>query len=101
MGKCRDLIHLLCSHLELFRAANAKIEKQQTRFLSIEERDKELKGVLSSENKLHPSLFSAEAEHKVSSFILTHQTVHHHSRWMLSAGPGFVVHSYIFRFEVL
>ncbi|XP_071901516.1 uncharacterized protein [Coffea arabica] len=61
----RDVINLLCSHLELFRATKAKIEKQHSRSLTIEERDRELKFVLNAENKLHPSLFSAEAEHKV------------------------------------
>lgn len=69
LGQCRDIIHLLCSHLELFQATKAKIEKQQSRSLSTEEQDKELKFVLSAENKLHPSLFSAEAEHKVYSLI--------------------------------
>ncbi|KAJ8755756.1 hypothetical protein K2173_024300 [Erythroxylum novogranatense] len=60
----RDLIDLICSHLELFRATQGKIEKQQARFLTIEERNKELRHVLASENKLHPALFSTEAEHK-------------------------------------
>lgn len=66
----RDIIHLLCSHLELFQATKAKIEKQQSRSLSIEEQDKEIKFVLSADNKLHPSLFSAEAEHKVLQHIM-------------------------------
>ncbi|KAL3511790.1 hypothetical protein ACH5RR_024507 [Cinchona calisaya] len=66
----RDIINLLCSHLEFFRATNAKIEKQHSRSLTMEERDKELKSVLSAENKLHPSLFSIEAEHKVLQHIM-------------------------------
>lgn len=61
----RDFINLICTHLELFRVANSKIEKQHTGSLTIESRDAELKVVLASENKLHPALFSAEAEHKV------------------------------------
>jgi len=51
--------------LELFRAAHSKIEKRHTGSLTIESRDMELKNVLAAENKLHPALFSAEAEHKV------------------------------------
>lgn len=61
----RDLITLICTHLELFRATQAKIEKQQSGLLTIERRDLELRQVLAAENKLHPALFSAEAEHKV------------------------------------
>jgi sorting nexin-13 len=55
--------------LELFRASQAKIDKQQSGLLTIDERDKELRLVLAAENKLHPALFSAEAEHKVDLFI--------------------------------
>jgi sorting nexin-13 len=51
--------------LELFRAAISKIEKQHTDSLTIERRDTELKIVLAAEDKLHPALFSSEAEHKV------------------------------------
>ncbi|KAM5554003.1 hypothetical protein ABKV19_025970 [Rosa sericea] len=63
----RDLINLICSHLELFRfrIAQAKIPKQQSGLMTIEKRDMELRLVLDAENKLHPALFSAEAEHKV------------------------------------
>ncbi|XP_020226194.1 uncharacterized protein LOC109807899 isoform X1 [Cajanus cajan] len=67
----RDLIHLICTHLELFRAAHSKIEKQHTGSLTIESRDMELKVVLAAENKLHPALFSAEAEHKVLQHLMT------------------------------
>lgn len=63
----RDLINLICTHLELFRAAHSKIEKQHTGSLTIESRDMELKIVLAAEDKLHPALFSSEAEHKVVS----------------------------------
>ncbi|XP_059645614.1 uncharacterized protein LOC132287124 isoform X2 [Cornus florida] len=60
----RDIINVICTHLELFRASQAKIEKQELGLLTIERRDMELKIVLNAENKLHPALFSAEAEHK-------------------------------------
>jgi len=63
----RDLVNLICAHLDLFRAAITKIEKQHTDTLSIESRDTELKIVLAAEDKLHPALFSSESEHKVVS----------------------------------
>jgi len=63
----RDLVNIICTHLELFRAAHSKIGKHHTGPLTIESRDMELKIVLAAENKLHPALFSAEAEHKVFS----------------------------------
>ncbi|XP_061359559.1 uncharacterized protein LOC133303638 [Gastrolobium bilobum] len=66
----RDLINLICTHLELFRAAHSKIEKQRTGSLTIEDQDTELKIVLATENKLHPALFSAEAEHKVLQHLM-------------------------------
>ncbi|KAJ0007828.1 hypothetical protein Pint_29796 [Pistacia integerrima] len=61
----RDLVNLFCTHLELFRASQAKIEKHQSETLTIELRDMEIRRVLAAEDKLHPALFSAEAEHKV------------------------------------
>ncbi|KAE9584611.1 putative Phox domain, sorting nexin [Lupinus albus] len=67
----RDLINLICTHLELFRAAHSKIEKQHKGSLTIECRDTELKLVLAAENKLHPALFSAEAEHKVLQHLMS------------------------------
>ncbi|CAL0325994.1 unnamed protein product [Lupinus luteus] len=67
----RDLINLICTHLELFRAAHSKIEKQHKGSLTIECRDTELKLVLAAENKLHPALFSAEAEHKVLQHLVS------------------------------
>ncbi|RDY04747.1 Sorting nexin-16, partial [Mucuna pruriens] len=67
----RDLINLICTHLELFRAANSKIEKQHSGSVTIGSRDMELKIVLAAENKLHPALFSAEAEHKVLQHLMT------------------------------
>ncbi|XP_019443441.1 PREDICTED: uncharacterized protein LOC109347822 isoform X2 [Lupinus angustifolius] len=67
----RDLINLICTHLELFRAARSKIEKQHKGSLTIECRDTELKLVLAAENKLHPALFSAEAEHKVLQHLMS------------------------------
>ncbi|XP_022844937.1 uncharacterized protein LOC111368009 [Olea europaea var. sylvestris] len=66
----RDIINVVCNQLELFRTAKTKIEKQQSRVLSIEERDVKLKFVLAAENKLHPALFSAEAEHKVLQHVM-------------------------------
>ncbi|KAK7389550.1 hypothetical protein VNO78_24693 [Psophocarpus tetragonolobus] len=67
----RDLINLICTHLELFRASQSKIQKQHTGSLAIENRDMELKIVLAAENKLHPALFSTEAEHKVLQHLMT------------------------------
>ncbi|KAL6134452.1 hypothetical protein ACLB2K_066683 [Fragaria x ananassa] len=66
----RDLISLICSHLELFRITQAKIPKQQSGLLTIEKRDMELRLILDAENKLHPALFSAEAEHKVLQHLM-------------------------------
>ncbi|KAK7255382.1 hypothetical protein RIF29_28791 [Crotalaria pallida] len=67
----RDLINLICTHLELFRAAHSKIEKQHKGSLTFECRDSEIKLVLAAENKLHPALFSAEAEHKVLQHLMS------------------------------
>ncbi|KAJ9568322.1 hypothetical protein OSB04_004288 [Centaurea solstitialis] len=64
----RDIIQLLSTHLELFRACQMKIMKQQP--LTFAQRDIELKSVLYAENKLHPALFSAEAEYKVLQHIM-------------------------------
>ncbi|KAK6148848.1 hypothetical protein DH2020_016373 [Rehmannia glutinosa] len=66
----RDVIYIVSSRLELFRASKTKIEKHQSRFLTFEERDIELKSVLAADNKLHPILFSAEAEHKVLQHVM-------------------------------
>lgn len=65
----RDVIHLVCKHLELFRICQAKIKKNLAS-LSFDQRDMELKLVLAAENKLHPLLFSAESEHKVLQHIV-------------------------------
>ncbi|PWA57424.1 phox-associated domain,Sorting nexin [Artemisia annua] len=64
----RDIIKLFCTHLELFRACQMKITKQQS--MTIAQRDVELKAVLYSENKLHPALFSPGAEHKVLQHLM-------------------------------
>ncbi|CAH1422599.1 unnamed protein product [Lactuca virosa] len=64
----RDIIKLLCTHLELFRACQIKIMKQEP--LTIAQRDKELKTVLYAENKLHPALFSSVAEYKVLQHLM-------------------------------
>eukprot|EP00257_Ricinus_communis_P015025 XP_015572855.1 uncharacterized protein LOC8274501 isoform X1 [Ricinus communis] len=66
----RDLIHLICTHLELFRSSQAKIETHPSALLSFEQRDKELRLVLAAENRLHPALFCAEAEHKVLQHVM-------------------------------
>ncbi|KAM7471746.1 hypothetical protein LguiA_009929 [Lonicera macranthoides] len=66
----RDIVNLLCTHLELFRASQAKIVKLQLESLTTEQRDTELKSVLAAENKLHPVLFSAESEHKVLQHLM-------------------------------
>ncbi|XP_054780633.1 uncharacterized protein LOC129288193 isoform X2 [Prosopis cineraria] len=65
-----DLINLICTHLEVFRATLAKIEKQTSSPLTIESLDTELKPALAAEDKLHPALFSAEAEHKVLQHLM-------------------------------
>ncbi|KAK1578111.1 hypothetical protein Q3G72_027603 [Acer saccharum] len=51
-----NLIDLLTSQ--------ATIDKQQSVPLTVENRDMEIRCVLAAEDKLHPALFSAEAEHK-------------------------------------
>ncbi|XP_065866048.1 uncharacterized protein [Euphorbia lathyris] len=66
----RDVINLISTHLELFRASQAKIEKNLPGLLSIEQRDKELQRVLAAENRLHPALFSTESEHKVLQHVM-------------------------------
>ncbi|KAL4583895.1 hypothetical protein LXL04_008480 [Taraxacum kok-saghyz] len=64
----RDIIKLFCTHLELFRACQIKIMKQEP--LTIAQRDVELKAVLYAENKLHPALFSSGAEYKVLQHLM-------------------------------
>ncbi|XP_058227007.1 uncharacterized protein LOC131335590 isoform X1 [Rhododendron vialii] len=66
----RDVVKLFCTHLELFRTSLAKIEKRQPGSLTFEHRDMELKFMLAAENKLHPALFSTEAEHKVLQHLM-------------------------------
>jgi sorting nexin-13 len=66
----RDLIDIICRRVELFRECQAKIERQQRRSLSFEDRDSELRRVMASEDKLHPALFSPESEHKVLQHIV-------------------------------
>ncbi|XP_043701238.1 uncharacterized protein LOC122651772 [Telopea speciosissima] len=66
----RDVINLICAHLELFRVSQAKIVRQQLEEITIDHRDRELKQVLDADNKLHPALFSAEAEHKVLQHLM-------------------------------
>lgn len=66
----RDLVNLICTHLELFRANQAKIERQHSGPLTIEERDVHLRRILANKDKLHPALFSAEAEHKVLQHLM-------------------------------
>ncbi|KAL1203562.1 hypothetical protein V5N11_033422 [Cardamine amara subsp. amara] len=66
----RDLIDIICRRVELFRECQAKIERQQRRSLSFEDRDSELRRVMATEDKLHPALFSPESEHKVLQHIM-------------------------------
>ncbi|KAK4361890.1 hypothetical protein RND71_017131 [Anisodus tanguticus] len=66
----RDIVSLICTHLELFRTCKMKIERKHSRSLTMEERDLELKLMLAAEDKLHPALFSPEAEHKVLQHIM-------------------------------
>lgn len=66
----RDVIKLFCVHLEVFRACHVKIQKRQMGPLTIGQRDIELKYVLAAQNKLHPALFSTEAEHKVLQHLM-------------------------------
>ncbi|XP_022150449.1 uncharacterized protein LOC111018592 isoform X2 [Momordica charantia] len=61
----RDLINLICTHLEHFRSTKGKIGKQQLGRVTIEQLDTELRRLLVLENRLHPALFSSEAQHKV------------------------------------
>lgn len=66
----RDIINLVCNHLELFRVYHTKIQKHDSGKLSIDDQDTQLRLVLAAENKLHPALFSAEAEHKVLQHLM-------------------------------
>ncbi|XP_024007702.1 uncharacterized protein LOC18993348 isoform X2 [Eutrema salsugineum] len=66
----RDLIDIICRRVELFRECQAKIERQQRRSLSFDDRDSELRRVMATEDKLHPALFSPESEHKVLQHIV-------------------------------
>ncbi|KAJ4749724.1 Sorting nexin-13 [Rhynchospora pubera] len=61
----RDIINLICEHLELYRLCQSQIGKEQFLNLTPDQRDSELKSALESEKKLHPALFSAASEHKV------------------------------------
>ncbi|CAL9774850.1 unnamed protein product [Musa acuminata subsp. burmannicoides] len=61
----RDIVNLICNHLELYRYSQAKIGKQEIMKLPTDRRDIQIKIILAAENKLHPALFSGEAEHKV------------------------------------
>lgn len=66
----RDIIKLFCVHLEVFRVCHVKIQKRQMGSLTIGQRDIELKYVLAAQNKLHPALFSTDAEHKVLQHLM-------------------------------
>eukprot|EP01018_Ginkgo_biloba_P001848 Gb_00123 [translate_table: standard] len=77
----RDIVHLVCDHLELYRIVQTQIGEGVLSSLSNDERDIKLKLTLESEKRLHPALFSAEAERKVLqrfmdgvvSFTFTHE----------------------------
>nr|DAD44679.1 TPA_asm: hypothetical protein HUJ06_002909 [Nelumbo nucifera] len=66
----RDVVNLISTHLEHFRVCQVKIVAQQGEKLTIDHRDEELKLVLAAENKLHPALFSADAEHRVLQHLM-------------------------------
>ncbi|KAK4359474.1 hypothetical protein RND71_021703 [Anisodus tanguticus] len=66
----RDIINLIRTHLEMFRASKMRIQNKRPRSLTIEELDVELKLVLAADDKLHPALFSPEAEHKVLQHLM-------------------------------
>nr|XP_010924750.1 uncharacterized protein LOC105047506 isoform X2 [Elaeis guineensis] len=66
----RDIVSLICNHLELYRICQAKIGKEEFLKLPINHQDTKLKLVLLAENKLHPALFSVEAEHKVLQYLM-------------------------------
>ncbi|XP_008792345.2 uncharacterized protein LOC103708990 isoform X1 [Phoenix dactylifera] len=66
----RDVISLICNHLELYRLCQAKIGKQEFLKLPMDHQDTQLKQVLLADNKLHPALFSVEAEHKVLQYLM-------------------------------
>jgi hypothetical protein len=59
----------MCEHLELYRACQSQIGKEQFFNLLPDQRDSQLKSALESEKKLHPALFSAASEHKVGSSL--------------------------------
>ncbi|XP_042463182.1 uncharacterized protein LOC122046516 isoform X2 [Zingiber officinale] len=61
----RDVVNLLRDHLELYRYSQSKIGRQENKNMPFDQRDIQIKLVLAAGNKLHPALFSAEAEHKV------------------------------------
>ncbi|GAA0144451.1 hypothetical protein LIER_04894 [Lithospermum erythrorhizon] len=65
-----DVVGVVCVNLELFRASKTKVTNLQSKTLTIEELDIEIKYVLAAENKLHPALFSPEAEHKVLQHLM-------------------------------
>lgn len=66
----RDVINLICNHLELYRLSQAKTGKQALGVLPFRDRDIQFRMVLAAENKLHPALFSDESEHKVLQHLM-------------------------------
>ncbi|KAL5729249.1 hypothetical protein ACHQM5_002225 [Ranunculus cassubicifolius] len=66
----RDVVNVIRTHLELSRISQAKIEEQKLGDLGLDQRDAKLKLILASENKLHPALFSAQAEHRVLQYLM-------------------------------
>lgn len=61
----RDTVHLVSEHIDLYRIIQTQIGEEKLSSLSNDERDAKLKLTLAADNKLHPALFSAEAERKV------------------------------------
>ncbi|XP_068648191.1 uncharacterized protein [Aristolochia californica] len=60
-----DIINLICSNLELYRTCQAKLHKSGAGQLTLDQWNLQVKQAMVLENKLHPALISAEAEHRV------------------------------------
>ncbi|XP_028765856.1 uncharacterized protein LOC114723784 [Neltuma alba] len=61
----RDIVYLVCDHIDLFRKNQAAIGVDIMLTLSSEERDERLKFHLLNSKELHPALISSESEYKV------------------------------------
>ncbi|KAG9455807.1 hypothetical protein H6P81_000315 [Aristolochia fimbriata] len=61
----RDIINLICNNLELYRTCQAKLQRSGVGQLTLDQWNVLVKQAMVSDNKLHPALISAEAEHRV------------------------------------